>query len=203
MAITALRDDVLRVRVGAAGQLPEDASWAVLASSRTASVAVTPQSSSTSIGFRTTTLKVTVRKDPLELSVADLAGHVIAEDLPGRPIEYHGSSFRVYRKSPQDERYFGLGDKPGPLDRWTGATNLLSPGTRTALAGRSRPTPSTSRFPSSSPIAKALPRLRLSTTPGAPASSSTRNTAMAIRSDPREDRSTTTSSMGPNQSQWS
>lgn len=30
MQITALRDDVLRVRVGAAGQLSEDASWAVL-----------------------------------------------------------------------------------------------------------------------------------------------------------------------------
>ncbi|MGB7549272.1 MAG: hypothetical protein WBM14_16160, partial [Terracidiphilus sp.] len=27
--ITALRDDVLRVRVGPAGELPEDASWAV------------------------------------------------------------------------------------------------------------------------------------------------------------------------------
>src|SRR5262245_19169921 len=33
MQITALRDDVLRVRVGPAGQLPEDASWAVLAAS--------------------------------------------------------------------------------------------------------------------------------------------------------------------------
>jgi alpha-glucosidase len=117
IAITALRDDVLRVRVAAAGQRPEDASWAVLASSRTASVAVTPQSSSISVGFQTAKLKVTVLKDPLELSITDLAGHVIAEDLPGRPIEYHGSSFRVYRKSPADEHYFGLGDKPGPLDR--------------------------------------------------------------------------------------
>ena len=117
IAITALRDDVLRVRVGAAGQLPEDASWAVLASSRTAAVAVTPQSSPISVGFQTAKLKVTVRKDPLELSITDLAGHVIAEDLPGRPIEYHGSNFRVYRKSPEDEHYFGLGDKPGPLDR--------------------------------------------------------------------------------------
>jgi alpha-glucosidase (family GH31 glycosyl hydrolase) len=42
---------------------------------------------------------------------------VIAEDLPGRPIEYHGAAFRVFRKSPADEHYFGLGDKPGPLDR--------------------------------------------------------------------------------------
>ena len=42
---------------------------------------------------------------------------MIAEDLPTRPIEYHGASFRVYLKSPADEHYFGLGDKPGPLDR--------------------------------------------------------------------------------------
>jgi alpha-glucosidase len=117
MLITALRDDVLRVRVGSAGQLPEDASWAVLPTSRTASVSVTPQSSSSSVGFETAKLKVSVRKDPLELTVTDLAGHVITEDLPGRPVEYHGASFRLFRKSPADEHYFGLGDKPGPLDR--------------------------------------------------------------------------------------
>jgi alpha-glucosidase len=117
MQITALRDDVLRVRVGPAGQLPEDASWAVLPASRTASVSVTPQSNSTSVGFKTAKLQVSVRKDPLELTVTDLAGHVIAEDMPGRPIGYHGAAFRVFRKSPADEHYFGLGDKPGPLDR--------------------------------------------------------------------------------------
>ena len=49
--------------------------------------------------------------------MTDMEGHVIAEHLPGRPIEYNGASFRVYMKSPQDEHYFGLGDKPGPLDR--------------------------------------------------------------------------------------
>jgi len=117
MQITALRDDLLRVRVGPAGELPEDASWAVLPASRTASVAVTPQSDSAAIGFKTDKLIVSIRKDPLELTVTDLSGHVIADDMPGRPIEYHGASFRVYRRSPIDEHYFGLGDKPGPLDR--------------------------------------------------------------------------------------
>ena len=34
MQITALRDDVIRVRVGPAGTLPEDASWAVLPEAR-------------------------------------------------------------------------------------------------------------------------------------------------------------------------
>ena len=117
MQITALRDDVLRVRIGPAGQLPEDASWAVLASSRTETLPVTPQSTSTTIGFKTAKLIVSVQKDPLFLTVTDLDGHVIIEDLPGRPIEYNGASFRVYRHSPPDEHYYGLGDKPGPLDR--------------------------------------------------------------------------------------
>src|ERR1700722_11743016 len=56
MQITALRDDLLRVRVGPAGQLPEDASWAVLPASRTASVPVNPQSDSATIGFKTARL---------------------------------------------------------------------------------------------------------------------------------------------------
>ncbi len=117
LQITALRDDVLRVRVGPNGQLPEDASWAALPAARSATAPVTPESSPSAVGFKTAKLHVTVRKDPLELKVTDLDGHVIAEDLPGRPVEYHGSSFRVYMKSPADEHYFGLGDKPGPLDR--------------------------------------------------------------------------------------
>jgi alpha-glucosidase len=117
LQITALRDDVVRVRLGPAGQLPEDASWAVLSSSRTATVNVTPESNSASVGFKTAKLHVAIHKDPFGLTVTDLAGHIIAEDLSGRPIEYHGASFRVYMRSPEDEHYFGLGDKPGPLDR--------------------------------------------------------------------------------------
>ncbi len=84
MQISALRDDVLRVRVGPAGQLPEDASWAVLPDSRNAGVPVTPESNSSTVGFKTATLRVAIRKDPMEITVSDLQGHIIAEDLPGR-----------------------------------------------------------------------------------------------------------------------
>ena len=117
LQITAVRDDILRVRVGPAGQLPEDASWAVLPRSRNSSVTVTSLSGSGTVGFKTAKLVVSVKKEPLELTVTDLKGHVIAEDMAGRPVEYNGQSFRVFRKSPSDEHYFGLGDKPGPLDR--------------------------------------------------------------------------------------
>ena len=117
MQVTALRGDVLRVRVGPGGQLPEDASWAVLAAARTASVTVKAENSATAVGFRTAKLHLSIRKDPLELTVTDMDGRVIVEQLPGRPMEWNGAEFRVYMQSPGDEHYFGLGDKPGPLDR--------------------------------------------------------------------------------------
>lgn len=117
LEITALRDDVVRLRVGPSGQLPEDASWAVLPASRTASVAVTPEDSARAVGFKTAKLHVSVQRDPLELSITDMDGRVVVAQLPGRPIEYNGAEFRVFMKSPEDEHYFGLGDKPGPIDR--------------------------------------------------------------------------------------
>ena len=82
MQIIALRDDVLRIRVGPGGALPEDASWAVLPSSRTAAIPVTPESTITSVGFKTAKLHVTVQKDPLDLTVTDMAGHVIVAHTP-------------------------------------------------------------------------------------------------------------------------
>ncbi len=115
--ITALRDDVVRVRVGPEGQLPEDASWAVMAAARAASVPVTEESSADSVGFRTAKLHVAVRKAPFALTVTDLDGNILLSQLASRAIEFNGASFRVYMKSPEDEHYFGLGDKPGPLDR--------------------------------------------------------------------------------------
>ena len=44
MQITALRDDALRIRASGTGVLPEDASWAVLAAARSASVNVSQDS---------------------------------------------------------------------------------------------------------------------------------------------------------------
>src|SRR3974390_2319586 len=64
MQITALRDDVVRVRVGPNGQLPEDSSGAVLTAARTSSVNAVPENGAASVGFKTTKLRVAVRKEP-------------------------------------------------------------------------------------------------------------------------------------------
>jgi alpha-glucosidase len=117
LQITALRDDLLRVRIGATGVLPEDASWAVLPAARTATVPVTPESTPETLGFSTKKLHVKIQRQPLRITVTDNTGAILSDDFAARPIEFHGKEFRVYKQSPEDEHYFGLGDKPGPLDR--------------------------------------------------------------------------------------
>ena len=120
--ITALRDDVLRIRVGRSGTLPEDASWAVLNESRHSAVSVQREDSDNAVGFRTARLQVSVRRADLRISVRDGGGVLIQEDAA--PITFDGLSFRLHKAMPADEHYFGLGDKTGPLDRRNHAFTL-------------------------------------------------------------------------------
>src|SRR5215472_14584426 len=60
LRITALRDDIIRVRISPSATLPEDASWAVLPESRSKTVSVRPMQDPASVGFRTAALDVRV-----------------------------------------------------------------------------------------------------------------------------------------------
>jgi alpha-glucosidase len=115
MQIIALRDDVVRIRVSLSREFAEDASWAVLKEARQSRVAVTPDNAPDAVGFQTRVLRVSIDRQTFALTISDRGGAVLQKDV--RPIEFHGDSFRVYRAMPLDEHYFGLGDKPGPLDR--------------------------------------------------------------------------------------
>lgn len=110
MELTALRDDVVRVRVWPEGQEPENASWAVLPAALHSTATVTPEPH----GFATDKVKVYVGPD-LSLTVSDLSGHVLQQDAG--PIVHRGKDFRVYKQLTTDDHFFGLGDKAGPLDR--------------------------------------------------------------------------------------
>jgi alpha-glucosidase len=114
LQVTALRDDVLRVRAGHDGQLPEDVSWAVLPAARNASVQTVSEITNGRTGFHTASLRVTFDSS-LRLTVTDLTGKILQQDT--RPIEWNGHGFHVYKQKFQDTHFFGLGDKPGPLDR--------------------------------------------------------------------------------------
>lgn len=113
--ITALRDDVLRVRLSRTGTLPEDASWAVLPGARTSSAPVEAVNSPQEVGFRTKGGQVTVRRSDMTLTVRNVAGKIVQQEA--RPVCFRGSSFTLTHAMPEDEHYFGLGDKTGPFDR--------------------------------------------------------------------------------------
>jgi len=115
MNIVALRENVLRIRVSRSAELAEDASWAALKESRESRTKTVPLDSTESIGFKTTVLRVAVDRKTSSLTISDTAGNILQQDA--RPTEFRGHSFRVYKKMPLDEHYFGLGDKAGPLDR--------------------------------------------------------------------------------------
>src|SRR5580704_181843 len=98
LQVQALRDDVLRVRLAAAAELPEDASWAVPAEIRQRTVEITPEITSDAVGFQTKALRVRIERGTLRLSIKDLQGNVLQEDEPGWPTEFHGDSFPYSRK---------------------------------------------------------------------------------------------------------
>ena len=110
LRIDALRPDVLRVRLYPAGHPAEDASWAVLTAAREASSPVTSEEH----GFSTSALRVRIGDD-LRLSITDLAGNLVQSDAIA-PVR-SGSGFRLHKSKTDADHFFGLGDKPGPLDR--------------------------------------------------------------------------------------
>jgi alpha-glucosidase len=117
MEVTALNEDVLRVRISPSDKTAEDASWAVPAEIRTRTLNIQPTRNAAATEFRTQHLRVRIDSAPLRLTVADSNGRVISADAAERSAEMIGSSFTLRKLLPQAEHYFGLGDKTGPLDR--------------------------------------------------------------------------------------
>src|SRR5271163_3878205 len=117
MSITALRDDILRIRASATSTLPEDASWAVATETRAKHITVEPHNDATTVGFRTKLLDVRIDRATARLVISDLKGNIISADALGHTTGFENGSFRVWKTLPRDEHFFGLGDKTGPLDR--------------------------------------------------------------------------------------
>jgi alpha-glucosidase len=107
MRVTALADDILRVRAAAAEDLPEDASWAVPEEMRGRSVHVSVEQNVDGIGFRTAALAVRIERSPLRLIVSDLAGHVVSTDAPTGAVprrRTHRGSRDAVRNIARDHR---------------------------------------------------------------------------------------------------
>ena len=98
MRVTALTDDILRVRIARGGTFPEDASWAVLPAMRAAAVKVAPAAD----GFATGAVNVHVDPATLALTITDRAGKVISADA-AHPLSFDGTAFTLNKRLPITE----------------------------------------------------------------------------------------------------
>lgn len=113
--VVALSSKVIRVRYANA-DFPADHSFAVLPNVFPQPPKVQVQQTANEVSVSTGVVEVKISKSPLRLMFLDAAGKVISEDQPGYRVSFNGAAFRVWKAMPEDEHYFGLGDKAGPLD---------------------------------------------------------------------------------------
>lgn len=115
--IVAVSDSVIRMRFAPQGTFPAEHSWAVIPEALKSPVAVRVTDSADKVEFATAKLIVRVEKSTSRIAFLDKTGNVILEDARHRPVTWGGFGFRVWKAMPEDEHYYGLGEKGGPLDR--------------------------------------------------------------------------------------
>src|SRR6516225_373028 len=85
--ISAPRPDVVRIRVGRP-DLPEDASWAVLETTRAKRTPIEAVEAPDGVTLATSALTVSISKPGLALTIRDRSGRVVLGDAPGEGLSF-------------------------------------------------------------------------------------------------------------------
>jgi alpha-glucosidase len=114
LRITAFRDGVIRVRLAPQGSFPKDFSWAVIESPEPPAINI--EDGKNELRMTVGKVVVIVNKAPLLVTFADSAGNILLADEPSLPVAWDGTYIHAWKRMPAEENYYGLGDKPGPLN---------------------------------------------------------------------------------------
>jgi alpha-glucosidase len=114
--LTLLADDLVRVRASRDGRFAPDLSVAVIDTTWD-SPRFAVDTTGGEIILRTSHMTVVIRKTPLRLVFEDSVGTILNEDDPVNGMGWNGDEVRVWKKKPEGENYFGLGEKAGSLNR--------------------------------------------------------------------------------------
>lgn len=117
LRITALEDSILRVRATRETQFLDRHSYGVLPAASKAPEnppQVSVSETGDALELATAALRVHVARADSAISILTADRTPICRDVA--PISWNGPEFTVTRYMPEDEHYFGLGDKAGPLD---------------------------------------------------------------------------------------
>ena len=116
VVVTVLAADLVRVRMVAGTSLPPDHSYAVIKTDWP-QVAVEVAGDKETRIIRTPELEVRVHLSPFRLSFYDRNGSLISKDADTRGVSWDGPRVRCWKSMPEEEQYFGLGEKSTPLDK--------------------------------------------------------------------------------------
>jgi alpha-glucosidase len=105
---------IIRVRISRQ-PFQSDFSYAVTA--QPAAISIHPVENATNISFHTDSIKVVIQKKPFSISFYTSDGQLMNQDEPGFGTSWIGSEVTTYKHMQDGERFIGLGEKTGPLDR--------------------------------------------------------------------------------------
>jgi len=122
--ITVYSPDIIRVRIDK-HKLKRDFSYAVIAKPLVVQTLINQDKKS--ITIETDSLKVIIGKDPFTVTFYTSEGDVINKDDEGLSTSWVGEEVTTYKELQPGERFIGLGEKTGDLDRrGNGYTNWNS-----------------------------------------------------------------------------
>jgi alpha-glucosidase len=115
LEVVAYRPSVVRFRANAHPHTREAFSYAVVAQPETSDFRVVEEAQA--ITLATAQLVVELTKYPVRVRCLTPGGAVINEDDPAFGTSWLGDQATTYKKLQPGERFLGLGEKTGPLDR--------------------------------------------------------------------------------------
>ncbi len=115
LRIHILADDLVRVRFTQNQTFENDFSYAV--SKTDWSVNFNFQDNPAYYLITTKELNIKINKTPLRISFLDKDNSVISEDEPSFGISHSGTEVQVFKSLESSEKFFGLGEKAGNLDK--------------------------------------------------------------------------------------
>lgn len=114
--VEAITPNIIRVHYSPQGNFPPDHSFAVVSNILKPVPNVAVQQSTEAVTMNAGAVQGKIFRSPMRITFLDEKGTVISQDQPGHPVAFDGPEFRVWKTMPEDEHYFALGDKSGPLD---------------------------------------------------------------------------------------
>jgi alpha-glucosidase len=117
LRVVALDAGVVRFRYAPEGKFGPDESFAVVPDAGFKAPATKMTDKGPEVALQTGELSVVVNKSSLAVTIYDGAGSLILMDRSDLPFVYTPEGFQTWKHMPDDEHYYGLGDKAVSGDR--------------------------------------------------------------------------------------